>query len=41
MKIANPAVSEYKKFNRKRLEYDKQKDDEEFEKIVREFEKND
>ncbi len=34
------AVTEYEKFNLKRLEYDKQKDDKEFEQIARQVEKN-
>ncbi|QTA84530.1 virulence RhuM family protein [Desulfonema magnum] len=41
MEIAkNLAVTEYEKFNLKRLEYDKQKDDKEFEQIARQLEKN-
>ncbi|MDM8549627.1 virulence RhuM family protein [Desulfobacterales bacterium HSG2] len=40
MEIAkNLAISEYEQFNRKRLEHDKQKDDEEFEQIARRVER--
>ncbi len=40
MEIAKSlAINEYEKFNRKRLEYDKQKDDEKFEQISKKIEK--
>jgi hypothetical protein len=41
MEIAkNLAISEYERFNIKRIEYDKQKDDEEFQKIAKQIENN-
>lgn len=40
MEIAkNLAITKYEEFNRKRLEYEKQKDDEEFEQIANKVEK--